>query len=1236
MEVDEGEPAAASQGTQGTQGTQGPRSQGRERAPVVPMPSGRRLVIKRMVLENFKSYAGRQTIGPFHGRFTAVVGPNGSGKSNVLDALLFKISELVHRSAAHPSLQQASVEVVFAEFVPDPVASPGEDAEVEVPGTELVLTRTATVGNQSKYLVNGRPSSFTEVTDLLRLKGVDLENNRFLILQGEVEQIAMMPPKRQGAGDEGMLEYLEDIIGTARYIEQIDAATAALEEVQEQRTEKLNRVKLAGREKADIEAAKVEAEEYVAKDRRIIECRSAIAQLQRRECERKIESVSAKQAELSARLKQEKEKAAALATKVKEKELQFKKASKEHDALTAAMNEAKEGFAQFKRRDIQLREDTKHFKSQIKRLTKTLEAEAARAESLDRDVEQARVDAEAAERRVEELRGQLGGQERALEEAYESLKGETSGLQERMEALQAELVPSRQQMHDLDARAAVARSELELIEQSSGEHGAALRRALAQRDEMQALEAKTMEELERVKGELKQQKQRVAKCRERVAELAREEEELVGQIRDMRMRVEELRSASESSSSRGALHDAIRRLKDTNEIPGIHGRLGDLGAIDKKYDVAISSACGALDNIVVETTEAGERCVEYLREHRLGRTTFIILERLGRAAEEAAAPFDGPAPRLVDLIKLKNEKFRPAFYHALRNTLVAPNLDAASAIAYGRERHRVVTLQGEVIDTSGTMSGGGNRVARGGMASAVVTDAETRELSELEPQLAALVARLEAVRSSRAAAERDAAAAESLSGASVAKLEMDARSQRAQRDEAARAVAELEGREALTGEQRARLADLRAAVAGAEEAKAAIVESCGAQEQRIEAIKEQIMAAGGSHLRELKNAVADLAARIEEAERERTRRGVDARTHAKNAERARAAGKRAEEECEATRAKLEAAHGEQKALEDEALEVLARYEDAQKAVADKAPEMKALAREREQLQGEAAGAGEEVQLQTELEECTRALKELQGRAQAQSQQVGALAEAMRGFEEVLGEELPALALLTEEQLAGLRAEALRAEIEALEEAKSAVSPNMAAIREFKRKEREYEERARELDEATARRNELAQRCAELKKRRLDEFMEGFERISLNLKEMYRKISQNGDAELELVDRMNPFSEGVVFSVRPAKKSWKNITNLSGGEKTLSSLALVFALHKYKPTPLYVMDEIDAALDFRNVTTVANYIKEKTVDAQFIVVSLRNHMFELADRLVGIFKVDDCTRSVAISPADYAI
>lgn len=143
-------------------------------------------------------------------------------------------------------------------------------------------------------------------------------------------------------------------------------------------------------------------------------------------------------------------------------------------------------------------------------------------------------------------------------------------------------------------------------------------------------------------------------------------------------------------------------------------------------------------------------------------------------------------------------------------------------------------------------------------------------------------------------------------------------------------------------------------------------------------------------------------------------------------------------------------------------------------------------------------------------------------------------------------------------------------------------------------------------------------------------MNVFNHIRLQLKSVYQLLTHGGDADMELVDVNDPF-EGVNFVVRPPKKSWKQISNLSGGEKTLSSLALIFALHHIKPTPIYVMDEIDAALDFRNVSIVANYVLRQASGAQFIIISLRNNMFEMAHQLVGVCKVNDVTSTLVLMP-----
>lgn len=185
-----------------------------------------------------------------------------------------------------------------------------------------------------------------------------------------------------------------------------------------------------------------------------------------------------------------------------------------------------------------------------------------------------------------------------------------------------------------------------------------------------------------------------------------------------------------------------------------------------------------------------------------------------------------------------------------------------------------------------------------------------------------------------------------------------------------------------------------------------------------------------------------------------------------------------------------------------------------------------------------------------------------------------------------------LATYTKDELEDFDKTALKGDIAVLEERIQKANVDLGVLDEYRRRVEELTARSGDLAEAVASRDSAKRRVAELRRLRLEGFMEGFSTISLRLKEMYQMITMGGNAELELVDSLDPFSEGILFSVMPPKKSWKNISNLSGGEKTLSSLALVFALHHYKPTPLYVMDEIDAALDFRNVSRTASGMRAK--------------------------------------------
>ena len=207
------------------------------------------------------------------------------------------------------------------------------------------------------------------------------------------------------------------------------------------------------------------------------------------------------------------------------------------------------------------------------------------------------------------------------------------------------------------------------------------------------------------------------------------EKKLHEEVGRTRAKFSEAQSSFSSNRSRNRVLSFIMQLKSEGKCPGVFGRLGDLGAIDEKYDVAVSTACGSLDCIIVDNIDTAQSCIEHLKQGGVGSATFMALDKQEKWREhfnrKQATPEN--VPRLVDLIKVNDQRLLNAFYYSLRNTLVANDLEQASRIAYGQQqRHRVVTLKGEIIEVSGTMSGGGCPM-KGRMGSRISTDEYTAE-----------------------------------------------------------------------------------------------------------------------------------------------------------------------------------------------------------------------------------------------------------------------------------------------------------------------------------------------------------------------------------------------------------------------------------------------------------------------------------------------------------------------------
>ncbi|KAK4393111.1 Structural maintenance of chromosomes protein 4 [Sesamum angolense] len=501
-----------------------------------PASRGPRLFIKEMVMRNFKSYAGEQRVGPFHKSFSAVVGPNGSGKSNVIDAMLFvfgkraqTVSELIHNSTNHQNLDSAGVSVHFQEII-----DLDDGAYEVVPGSDFVISRVAFRDNSSKYYINDRASNFTEVTRLLRGKGVDLDNNRFLILQGEVEQISLMKPKAQGPHDEGFLEYLEDIIGTNKYVEKIDESFKELEALNEKRSGVVQMVKLAEKERESLEGVKNEAEDYMLKELSLLKWQEKATTLASENNVTEIAELQATVSSLESNVKIERGKIQENTKTLKELEALHVKYMKRQEELDGDLRCCKDEFKEFERQDLKHREDFKHLKQKIKKLDDKLEKDSTKITDLTKECEESTNLIPCLEEDIPKLQKLLVEEEKILEEIKENSKAETEVFRSELaehEAGRAAYEDAQRQINETHKRIETKTSSLKDIQNK------------LENLKLEASEARKMEQT----------------CLE-------EQEMQIPLEQAARQKVAELLSVMESEKNHGSVLKAILQAKESNLI----------------------------------------------------------------------------------------------------------------------------------------------------------------------------------------------------------------------------------------------------------------------------------------------------------------------------------------------------------------------------------------------------------------------------------------------------------------------------------------------------------------------------------------------------------------------------------------------------------------------------------------------------------------------------------------------
>lgn len=1432
-------------------------------------PGAPRLVIEKLVLTNFKSYVGVQEVGPFHRSFLAVVGPNGSGKSNVIDLMLFvfgfraakmrqtKLLELIHTLDKHKNLPFCSVDIHFAQVVD----LPDGDTQL-VSGLQMVVTRKAYRNNSSDYFVDGVRSLYTKVTSMLKEQGIDLDHKRFLILQGEVELIAQMKPKAEKEGDDGLLEYLEDIIGTAHYKGQIEDGLKRVEELNDVCKEKQYRFVIVEKEIEGLENDKDKALEFLRLERELVFARNKVLQAQiirRKEKEKR--SIEARDV---AKLKLDSERQAAQEASASLKNIETKRMEKslEIKKVSANISEFQKKKRSADRERVRYEEQRKNLETRSKKCEKAAEVAEKQLQKTGFELQNHEKDHAEAQEQQALLKAELEQDTQKLVHMRSVVAGKTRPYTEKAAELQKALAPWREKIGAAELALKVSQLRVEMLRAEAldvdgdiSKRKSKLENVRSQKKELEERKESLVKEKKKVTQQLDHGIKETHNAQTKLAEMHES-------LSRAQTRVSEAKSNLLNVQNKSKVLSGLQRLQRTGRIQGFHGRLGDLGHIDEQYDVAVLTACPQLDDMVVDSVETGQQCINFLRLQKLGYARFICLDKL-RVGSMAKPNTPENCPRLFDLISVKDERFLPAFYSVLRDTLVAPDLRTANRAAYGKRRFRVVTLDGKLIDTSGTLSGGGSHVSKGGMKTGGDFGVSAEEVGAMEAELAsqeehfgaarnafqemeAAVARLrerapeidteldktkmeaEALKSEEEGLIKEIGALEKGKQARIEKVEADVLE--AEQEVSARqktleelqlGASELQGQLKETEEKILEVGgvDLRVqnlkidglkqkleiwtkrataamkgvkkalneirraqrALSDAEKEKATVdgelaalelnwnskgsSEALGGEIERLEGVLEELKAEE-AELREkeggLKGGIEERRMREVELEGELERREGDVK-HQKGVLRRlegelkglklndvggligwlgegeeeakqdqgdggqqRKAGKKRrrkdEEGYEESGAegasdeeskvsvemdidkeddnKLggeEGENGEEEEEEDdddeeeeedsdddddedEEDEEEEHEEDEEKEVDVDVDEKEEADEESEEdendedVDNEEGAEDEEKEdekiendedeeaeeddelglndldkenktMKTKKSKKKKSAKKLKKSKKVKKQSTMAKkakktktksskSQRKSGLNNLASLKafllVNTLPQIPESELSNLPIEDILAEIESLTDKLNGITIDVDILAEYGRRATEYKNRKEDLNNAVEERETLSERVEQMKKDRLSQFMKGFYTILMTLKEMYQMITMGGNAELELVDSLDPFAEGILFSVMPPKKLWKNISNLSGGEKTLSLLALVFALHKYKPTPLYVMDEIDAALDFRNVSIVANYIKERTKNAQFIVISLRNNMFELSERLVGIYKVDNMTRSVTLN------
>lgn len=1164
------------------------------------------MILKALEMQGFKSFPDK-TVLEFNKGITAVVGPNGSGKSNISDAVRWVLGEQSTKTLRGSKMEDvifSGTDVRKAKgFAEVTLRLDNTDRSLNKDSDEVSVTRRYYRSGDSEYLVNGESARLRDVNELFMDTGLGRDGYS-IVGQGKIAD--MVSPKASERRD-----MLEEAAGISHFRYRRGDAIKRLAQAEENLVRLRDILSELESRVGPLKAQSEKAQKFIvlAGERKNLEIGIWLNTIDKtgekmRDQEHKIEIAEASHKEAQDEL-----------SKIGE---MIDKAADGTRDINIKLEEIRNSASGFEEKlsdidsQIKVAENSiLHNNETIERINRDKAAENETEQNIDAAVSAARECIQKAEEQIADATRQmdeLSKQEETYRLSSSEFSDRAATLSGEISALSVRLADCRVTAETANSSIGEIRSRISAIDESMGTRKDDYDALLKRKADAEASLKEIQDEIVSVKNAIDGYTLRFENRGKKADSVKLAIDEKQRELHKGQDRVRLLEDLEKNMEGYFGAVKAVMKESGRGALRGIYGPVSQLITVKEKYSAAIETALGAaVQNIVVDNETDAKRAMGFLKEHRAGRATFLPITAIkGRVLSEQGLDDQyGFVSIASDLVSYDN-KYSEIIRWLLGRTAVAEDIDSAIAIAKKySHRFRIVTLDGQVINAGGSMTGG-SRVQNAGILS------RGNEIERLKGSLASMQKELDGMLSDYKLLSEDASAAkaelEGAEGDLLRAKEENIRREGELKLASDKLASVSSGVKELLEEKETLEKRIESVSSGAEAARSQIdelKETLENKEKELESItgdsktlqknREEV----ASKAAEIRLRIVSLQKDVEANTDEITRLKNRKTGHLDRLSELDGEIREIEEKNDELRALTERLSADEKALkanhgdaQNQINELISQRDELEKQANDLRLHERAKSEERERLSGDIARLEErKIAMRNEYDNLT---SKLYDEYQLTRREAAALEIEIDDY-----------------SLAAKRLSELKSQIRALG------SVNVSAIEEYKEVSERYEFLSGQISDVETSRAELNKMIDDLTGKMAEQFREQFNRINSCFGQTFIELFGGGKAELRLEDERDVLGSDIEIKVQPPGKNVQNINLLSGGEKGLSAIALLFAILKVTPAPFCIFDEVEAALDDVNVSRYAQYVRRMTKNTQFILITHRRGTMEEADVLYGV-------------------